>query len=138
MKNYLVLSGVISLMLAGAHTWWGVTYALPELPQLSTAARASVETSWHQAGATLLVGGVALIVHGFRRAVTRAVPALVFAIYGVNFGLGAALVWVNYRELIPQIVPQLVFFMLMLAFLLLALLARDPPPAALRRDPQLQ
>ena len=137
MKNYLVLSGVISLMLAGAHTWSGLTYALPELVPLSEVARASVEISWYQAGATLLVGGVALIVHGFSRSAARAVPALVLAIYGANFGLGVALVLLDYRALIPQIVPQLVFFILMLAFLVLALFARDPTPATVRRDPQL-
>ena len=137
MKNYLVLSGVISLMLAGAHTWWGLTYVLPELVPLSEMARAGVEISWYQAGATLLVGGVALIVHGFRRSAARAVPGLVLAIYGANFGLGVTLVLLDYRELIPQIVPQLVFFTLMLAFLALALFARDPTPATIRRDPQL-
>jgi hypothetical protein len=137
MKNYLVLSGVISLMLAGAHLWWGLTYTLPELAPLSEMARASVEIAWYQAGATLLVGGMALIVHGFSRSAVRAVPALVLAIYGANFGLGVALVLFDYRALIPQIVPQLVFFTLMLAFLALALFARGPPPATVRRDPQL-
>jgi hypothetical protein len=121
MNGYFIASGIISLFLSAVHTWWGLTNVIPEINKLSPTAMASFEVSWHQVGATLFVGGVALLNHGMARQSSKAIPKLVFAVYSLNFSVFLVLVYLKYQFIMVQTVPQLVLFTAMLLFLILGI-----------------
>ena len=121
MNGYFIASGIISLFLSAAHTWWGLTNVIPEINKLSPTAMASFEVSWYQVGATLFVGGVALLIHGMARQSSKDIPKLVLAVYSVNFSVFLVLVYLKYQFIMVQTVTQLVLFTAMLLFLILGL-----------------
>lgn len=118
-NKYFLVSGVISILLGVAHTWWGITNAFPELTQLPALARASFEVSWYQVGATLFVGGIALLLHSFGRFLPGSVPTVVLAVYSVNFIVGLLVLGAQYPHLLAQTVSQLVLFSVLLVLLAL-------------------
>lgn len=121
MNGYFIASGIISVILSAAHTWWGMINVIPEIDKLSPTAMASFEVSWYQVGATLFVGGVALLIHGLNRSSSKAIPKLAFAVYSVNFIVFLVLVYLKYQFIMVQTVTQLVLFGTMLLFLILGL-----------------
>ncbi|MDD5056474.1 MAG: hypothetical protein PHQ60_01290 [Sideroxydans sp.] len=121
MNKYLVASGVVSVLLALAHTAWGWMNIYGDVAQLSAIAGASLEGAFLQVGATLLVGGIALVVHGVRREMSNAVPLLILAIYAVNFVIGLSLVIAKYPSLLDQTAPQLILYSSMFSLLLLGI-----------------
>ena len=118
-NKYFFVSGIISLLLGAAHTWWGITNAFPEIMQVPALSRASFEASWYQVGATLFVGGIVLLIHSFGRFLPGSVPTVVLAIYSVNFIVGLLVLGVQYPRLLAQTVPQLVLFSMLLVLLAL-------------------
>ena len=121
MNGYFIASGIISVILSAGHTWWGMTNVIPEIYKLSPTALTSFEVSWYQVGATLFVGGVALLIHVIARHSSKAIPKLVFAVYSVNFSVFLALVYLKYQFIMVQTVTQLALFVIMLLFLILGL-----------------
>ncbi len=121
MNKYLAASGVVSVLLAAAHTVWGWMNIYGEVARLSATGGASLEGAFLQVGATLLVGGVALVMLGIRRELSNAVPLLILAIYAVNFVIGLSLVIVKYPSLLDQTAPQLVLYGGMFALLVLGI-----------------
>jgi uncharacterized membrane protein HdeD (DUF308 family) len=121
MNGYFIASGIISVILSAGHTWWGMTNVIPEINKLSPTAMASFEVSWYQVGATLFVGGVALLIHAISRHSSKAIPKLVFSVYSVNFSVFLALVYLKYQFIMVQTATQLVLFTTMLLFLILGL-----------------
>lgn len=128
MRVSWILAGVLSLLIAAGHTWWGQTNAMPALSALPTLARASFEVSWHQVGATLAVGGVALVLAGFGRIRSPAVPGFVMAAYGANVAVFGVFVASRYREVFAATIPQFIAFALMMLLIGVGL-------ARSRRDP---
>jgi hypothetical protein len=124
-NGYFIASGIISVILSAGHTWWGMTNVIPEIYKLSPTALTSFEVSWYQVGATLFVGGVALLIHVIARHSSKAIPKLVFAVYSVNFTVCLALVYLKYQLkyqfIMVQTVTQLALFVIMLLFLILGL-----------------
>ena len=131
MNIYLLASGTLSVLLAVAHTWWGFANIYSEIARLNTTAGASLEGSFHQVGATLLVGGLALLIQGFRGYFSRAVPMLILAIYSVNFIVGLLIVLLKYPALVSQTVPQL--FLYAVLFISLAVGIRAQKERSLNR-----
>jgi hypothetical protein len=121
MNGYLIASGIISLILSVAHTWWGMTNVIPEINKLSPTAMASFEVAWHQVGAMLFVGGIALLIHALGRPGLKVIPKLVFAVYSVNFTVFLVLVYLKYQFIMVQTMTQLGLFATMLLFLILGL-----------------
>ncbi len=121
MNKFLVASGVVSVLLAVAHTVWGWMNIYGEVAQLSVMAGASLEGAFLQVGATLLVGGIALVVLGIRRDDSNAVPLLILAIYAVNFIIGLSLVIAKYPSLLDQTAPQLILYSTLFALLVLGI-----------------
>lgn len=119
MNKYFVSSGVISLFLSVAHTWWGLINVIPEISSLNPTAMAGLEVAWYQVGATLFAGGIALLVHGMTRQASKAIPALVLAVYFAHFSVFLALVILKYQFVMVQTMTQLVLFSIMLVLLAL-------------------
>ena len=124
MNIYLLASGALSVLLAVAHTWWGLANIYPEIARLEAMTRASLEGSFHQVGATLLVGGLALLIQGFRGYFSRAVPILILAIYSVNLIVGLLIVLLKYPALVSQTVPQLFLYAVLLISLVAGIMAQ--------------
>ena len=121
MNGYFIASGILSLILSVAHTWWGMATVIPEVDKLSPTAMASFEVAWHQVGATFLVGGVGLLVNALGNSRSKSIPMLVFAVYFVNFTVFLVLVYLKYQFIMVQTVTQLALFATMLLFLILGL-----------------
>lgn len=126
MNKYLLASGVLSVLLAVAHTLWGLANLYLSIAQLDAIAGAGLEGAFQQVGATLLVGGLALLVHGVRGNLSCAVPVLIFVIYSVNFVIGLFIVILKYPSLLPQTVPQLFLYTAMFVTLGLGIKAQKP------------
>jgi len=121
MNKYFFTSGVISVILSAGHTWWGLINVIPEINKLSPTAMASFEVSWYQVGATLFVGGVALLIHAMTRHSSKAIPTLVLAVYSVNYSVFLVLVYLKHPFIMIQTVTQLGLFTAMLVFLMMGL-----------------
>jgi uncharacterized membrane protein len=111
------------VLLAVAHLVWGSMNIDGEIAALGAVAGASLEGAFLQVGATMMVGGVALVAQGIRRDSSNVVPLLVLAIYAVNFVIGLLLVIVKYALLLDQIAPQLFMYFTLFVLLLLGIKA---------------
>jgi len=124
MRLSLILAGLLSLLLAGGHTWWGLVNAMPGLSAIPALERASFEVSWHQVAATLAVGGLALILAGAGRIRSPALPGFILTVYAANFLVFLAFVASRYPQVLARTVPQFALFLLMLALIALGTLGR--------------
>ncbi len=116
-NGYFFVAGIISLVFAGAHTWWGVSHALPGIGTLGLVAYANAETSWHQVGGTFLIGGVALLHEALYPRPSVIVPALVGSIHAMTLLVFVVLVGTRYPAMFARTIPQMVLFSTMLALI---------------------
>jgi hypothetical protein len=72
-------------------------------------------------GASLFLGGVALLIHAIARNSSIAIPTLVFAVYSVKIRILLVLFNLKYQFITVQTVTQLVLFTAMFVFLILGL-----------------
>ena len=126
MNPFFLAGGLLSIILSVAHAFWGERYIAPELKtsNMSEVPKVGFYISYHQITLTLLISGLALVIISIFNSITGIDNLALFIsiiIIG-NFLVFIIISIVKYRKLLGQSIPQMFFFTLMIALIILGII----------------